>query len=172
MNYAEIVRQKISEGYKTCKEIAHSIGMDYNSKSYPALKSAFGRFKNGEQLKEKVEKPVEVPKTTSELIAIDFGKRAESAKVKELNAKYNHLLAEYENSEKRFDALINIKQPVEITRIEPYLSESKNEAAANTLAERIIEDIKNHNWMIGAYLMAIKRFAEMRDISKDISAKN
>ena len=26
-------------------------------------------------------------------------------------------------------------------------------------------------WMIGAYLMAIKRFAEMRDISKDISAK-
>jgi 4-hydroxybenzoate polyprenyltransferase len=27
-------------------------------------------------------------------------------------------------------------------------------------------------WMIGAYLMAIKRFAEMRDISKDISAKN
>jgi len=27
-------------------------------------------------------------------------------------------------------------------------------------------------WMIGAYLMAIKRFAEMRDISKDISAKH
>ena len=26
-------------------------------------------------------------------------------------------------------------------------------------------------WMIGAYLMAIKRFAEMRDISKDTSAK-
>jgi len=26
-------------------------------------------------------------------------------------------------------------------------------------------------WMIGAYLMAIKRFAEMRDISRDISAK-
>ena len=26
-------------------------------------------------------------------------------------------------------------------------------------------------WMIGAYLMAIKRFAEMRDISKDMSAK-
>lgn len=26
-------------------------------------------------------------------------------------------------------------------------------------------------WMIGAYLMAIKRFAEMRDISKNISAK-
>lgn len=26
-------------------------------------------------------------------------------------------------------------------------------------------------WMIGAYLMAIKRFAEMRDISKEISAK-
>ena len=26
-------------------------------------------------------------------------------------------------------------------------------------------------WMIGAYLMAIKRFAEMRDISKDISAR-
>jgi hypothetical protein len=128
MNYAEIVRQKLNEGFTTCKEIAHSIGMDYNSKSYPALKSAFGRFKNGETLKEKPEKKVEVPKTTSELIAIDFGKRAESAKVKELNQKYNHLLAEYENSEKRFDALINIKQPVQITRIEPILSESKNEA--------------------------------------------
>ena len=56
MNYAEIVRQKISEGFTTCKKIGESIGVNYNHKSYPALKSAFQRFKNGETLKEKKSK--------------------------------------------------------------------------------------------------------------------
>jgi len=129
MNYAEIVRQKIAEGFKTCKEIAESLGIKYGAKGHSSLRTAFRREmqKKAKPPKEKILKDQQPPKTTSELIAFDFGKRAESAKVKELNAKYNHLLKAYEDSEKRFDALINIKQPVEIVNIEPIVSESKSE---------------------------------------------
>lgn len=58
----------------------------------------------------------------------DLTKRKESAKIKELEAKYKHLLDEYEQSEKRFDALLNIKEEVEITVIDPVLSSGKEES--------------------------------------------
>lgn len=61
-------------------------------------------------------------------VSADIEKRKDNAKLRELEAKYKHLLNEYELSEKRFDELINIKDPVDINYIEPVLSKDKNEA--------------------------------------------
>jgi Winged helix-turn-helix DNA-binding len=74
------------------------------------------------------EQQVEIVKTPQEKILGDLDKRKESAKVKEIESKYKHLLDEYELSEKRFDALLNIKEPVIITNIDPVLSQSRNES--------------------------------------------
>lgn len=63
-----------------------------------------------------------------EAILGDLTKRKESAKIKELEAKYRQLLIEYELSEKRFDALLNIKEQVPISVIDPVLSSNKDEA--------------------------------------------
>lgn len=58
----------------------------------------------------------------------DLTKRKEAAWKKDMEAKYRALLGEYEMSEKRFDALLNIKEQVDITRIEPLAASSKDES--------------------------------------------
>lgn len=63
-----------------------------------------------------------------EAILGDLTKRKESAKVKELEAKYKHLLDEYEMSEKRFDTLLNIKEEMAVGQIEPLTSSGKEES--------------------------------------------
>lgn len=67
-------------------------------------------------------------KDPKEAVLGDLTKRKETAKVKELEAKYRALLAEYEMSERRFDTLLNIKEEVSIGIIEPVVSASKGEA--------------------------------------------
>jgi DNA-binding MarR family transcriptional regulator len=75
-----------------------------------------------------VAESVKEEKPTKEIIIEDIEKRKVNAKVRELESKYNYLLAEYEDSEKRFDTLLNIKEQVKIIDIEPILSQSKSEA--------------------------------------------
>jgi len=84
-----------------------------------------GKLRKYKQDQEPKDEPPVDPK---ELILGDLTKRKESAKVKELERKYNYLLQEYDQSEKRFDALLNIKEPISIGKIEQLASSSKHEA--------------------------------------------
>lgn len=105
-----------------------------------------------------VEKPQETPQ---DKLLNDLTKRKESAKIRELEAKYDHLLKEYELSEKRFDALLNIKEEPNVTPIEPVLSSSKNEAIPVILLsdwhfeERVdsatVNGLNEYNLEIAAY---------------------
>lgn len=72
--------------------------------------------------------PVQPPRTPQELLSLDIEARKEKAAVREIRNKYNHLMEQYELSEKRFDALLNIKEPIAIANIEPVLSREKHEA--------------------------------------------
>jgi len=121
MTAVEIVREQIKAGCTTVKQIADKVGIKWSDPQYTAIKIAFGRERKTNPLLKKAQTP-------QSLIKIDFEKRQESAKIKELKAKYEHLLKAYEASEERFDALINIKEPVNIYELEPILSESKNES--------------------------------------------
>ena len=71
---------------------------------------------------------VEVKKTIAERINFDIGKIQESAKYRELKDKYKYILSQYEESEKRFDALVNIKGDVGIHEIDPSPVGSVGEA--------------------------------------------
>lgn len=68
------------------------------------------------------------PPTVAETVFADLAGRKDKARLRELQNKYNHLLEQYDISEKRVDALLNIKEPVAIEFIEPVLSSSKKEA--------------------------------------------
>lgn len=69
-------------------------------------------------------------KTPQELVDIDLSARKESAKYNELKRKYDHLLKSYDESELRFDTLLNIKEQPEIITVNPLVSDSKHEAVA------------------------------------------
>jgi hypothetical protein len=73
-------------------------------------------------------KEPEKEQTPKEILLGDLSKRKDSAKVKELERRYNYLLQEYDLSEKRFDTLLNIKEPLTIGSIEPIAASHKNEA--------------------------------------------
>ena len=73
-------------------------------------------------------KKKEKSKTITERINFDISKIQESAKYRELKDKYNFLLRQYEEGEKRFDALVNIKNEVDIHHIEPSTHKSKSDA--------------------------------------------
>lgn len=70
----------------------------------------------------------ETVKTPKDILLGDLSKRQDSAKVKELERRYNYLLQEYDLSEKRFDTLLNIKEPLTVGIIEPIAASHKNEA--------------------------------------------
>lgn len=58
----------------------------------------------------------------------DLRVRSLSAKLKDTERKYKSALDALEESEKRFDELLVIKQPVEIVNIDPVVSQGKHEA--------------------------------------------
>ncbi len=58
----------------------------------------------------------------------DIQKYQDVNKLKEAKAKYEFALRELDESNKRFDALISIKEPVDIHTIEPSIGENKHEA--------------------------------------------
>jgi hypothetical protein len=66
--------------------------------------------------------------TITEKINFDISKIQESAKYRELKDKYNFLLNQYEESEKRFDALVNIKSQTDVYEILPSAKSNPNEA--------------------------------------------
>ena len=70
----------------------------------------------------------EVKKTITERINFDISKIQETARYREMKDKYNYILAQYEESEKRFDALVNIKSEVGIHEIDPSPVGSVGEA--------------------------------------------
>jgi len=95
----------------------------------PKKGSQYWHNKNAElKAKDENAKIEEAPQVDKELILGDLKKRKETAKYKELEAKYDYLLKEWELSEKRFDTLLNIKEQVEIGEILPIASNDKHEA--------------------------------------------
>jgi hypothetical protein len=89
-----------------------------------------GEIKRPEKSQNKPKKVIkEKPELTiDERVNIDIHKAQESAKIREYKAKYTYVLKKLEESEKQFDALIGIKEPVDIIEIEPVLSYGKHEA--------------------------------------------
>jgi len=66
--------------------------------------------------------------TTLELVQSDIANRKDKAKIRELGAKYDHVLKELEEADKRYDALLGIKESVDITQID-FLQDSKKDSA-------------------------------------------
>lgn len=62
------------------------------------------------------------------VVQSDIAKARTAAKLREAEFKYKHVLRELEEADKRFDALIQIKEEVTIHQIDPVLSQSKHEA--------------------------------------------
>jgi hypothetical protein len=58
------------------------------------------------------------PPSPTEVIREDIAKRAAQAKVRELESKYKALLDEFVESEKRFDTLVGIKEPISYGKID------------------------------------------------------
>lgn len=74
-----------------------------------------------------VDKP-QIEVTDKERILGDITKRKENAKLKELESKYKYLLEEFDLSEKRLDAVLNIKEDFVMKEIKPSSKAVKNEA--------------------------------------------
>ncbi len=112
-------------GYQLAKKVLgdekHPDFQRYKSSAYKVLKS----ITNPEPKPKKEEKP---EPTVEERVAGDVSAIRESAKVRQLNEKYKHVLIKLEEAEKRFDALVVIKERVDVHRIEPLLSQGKSEA--------------------------------------------
>jgi hypothetical protein len=70
----------------------------------------------------------ELEKQLEDKVTYDRQFSREKAKQKEFESKYNYVLRQLEESEARFDALIQIKEDVSIKHIEPTLSSTKHEA--------------------------------------------
>lgn len=78
--------------------------------------------------KDKKEVPLQPPKDISTLVLEDISNLRLGAKYNELKRKYSHLIVSLEESEKRFDALINIKENSNINQsISPIIQKSLSE---------------------------------------------
>jgi hypothetical protein len=116
----------------TAIDVAKELGYKWSDKEYNTLNATFQRLKKSGRLgpADSSEAATEAPPEMSlqDKIKADFDKIHESARNRELKSKYNHLLSQYEESEKRFDALVGIKQAVDIHSIPPIIRGSKHEA--------------------------------------------
>lgn len=77
---------------------------------------------------QQVSVPQQPEKTDQQLVLADINKVRENSKVKELERKYAYLLGQFEESEKRFETLIGIKEQISISVIEPVFAKDKHEA--------------------------------------------
>ncbi|NCV57554.1 MAG: hypothetical protein EBW47_01910 [Betaproteobacteria bacterium] len=115
-------------------EAMKALGLKWNSKQYDVYKQVFYKARRagklsyvGQATTPAGQPPVE-PKPIEERVSFDIQKAQESAKVREYREKYSFVLKKLEESEKRFDALLNIKEAVDIIEVEQVVSQGKHEA--------------------------------------------
>jgi hypothetical protein len=92
-NLAQVTRE-IKIKYKLTESLG---GIKYY------VKQVIGEYKLDHEIPEPA-----TPLTEKEIMLGDLTKRKETARFKELENKYKHLLLEFDLSEKRFDAVLNI----------------------------------------------------------------
>lgn len=120
---------ELSKQFGSFKEIGKHLGLKWDEREYARLKTIYYRLKRlGRLHSSGKSEPVPVQRTIEERVSIDITKSHESAKVREYKDKYSYVLKKLEESEKRFDALIGVKEPVDVINIEPIVSQSKSEA--------------------------------------------
>jgi hypothetical protein len=136
MKSPEKIRSIENYTTKSLSEICRALGIKSDTKEYNNLKVSYfrmtkkGEIKRPEKSQNKPKKGIkEKPELTiDERVNIDIHKAQESAKIREYKVKYTYVLKKLEESEKQFDALIGIKESVDIIEIEPVLSYGKHEA--------------------------------------------
>ena len=120
---------ELSKKHDTFKAIAKEMGWRWDSREYNLYKSTYYKLKRKGRISTSDKRQQEpVQRTIEERVSIDINKAHESAKVREYKDKYSYVLKKLEESEKRFDALIGVKEPVDMVHIEPIVSQSKSEA--------------------------------------------
>jgi hypothetical protein len=102
------------------------LGKMYNHRKKINLKKTIKEINKITLPKSEVEE--EKTPTITERINFDISKIQESAKYRELKDKYNFLLNQYEESEKRFDALVNIKSQTDVYEISPSPKSNPSQA--------------------------------------------
>jgi len=121
---------------KSLSEICRALGIKSDTKEYSNLKVSYFRMtkkgeikrpkSSGNNTKQVIEK---IPEPTIEQrISFDLQKAEENARVREYKDKYNYTLKMWQEAEKRFDALVSVKQAVDTYTIEPLTSTGKEEA--------------------------------------------
>jgi hypothetical protein len=75
-------------------------------------------------------KPEKPEPTVEELVQIDLQSNNEGRKYRELKKKYDWVIKDNEEWQKRFEVALAIKEPVPILRIEPLAEGTKDEATA------------------------------------------
>lgn len=115
-------------------EAMKALDLKWNSKQYDVYKQVYykarraGKLTSVGQATTPAGQPQVEPKPIEERVSFDIQKAHESAKVREYREKYSFVLKKLEESEKRFDALLNIKEAVDIIEVEQVVSQGKHEA--------------------------------------------
>ena len=171
-------RQTIREipGYQTksLKEVANILQLKHGTIEYQRIKISYYKLKKtGEILTpdqprkhayihtKNNPKEEKAAPTIEQRITFDMNKAAESAKVREYKEKYGYALKMWQEAEKRFDALIGVKDVVDTYTIDPISSTKSEEACPIIMLsdwhfeERIdldtINDLNEYNLDIAAH---------------------
>jgi hypothetical protein len=133
--------QQLIQQHGSFAEAMKAIDLRWNSKQYDVYKQVYykarragklsleGQVQKRESGSQTADKPIQVElKPIEERVSFDIQKAQESAKVREYREKYSFVLKKLEESEKRFDALLNIKEAVDIIEVEQVVSQGKHEA--------------------------------------------
>lgn len=119
---------------KTLKEVIDYLGLQNDIEKYTRIKVSYYKLRavgeigvdnpgNSGRKKNKSKEP-----TIEQRISFDLNKAAENAKVREYRDKYSYALKMWQEADKRFDALVSVKQPVDTYEIEPTTINAKEEA--------------------------------------------
>jgi hypothetical protein len=123
--YDSLIKEMKSKNFESYQITNHILSIDPT-----AIKEGLRRHVKKVYREYIVQIAEKEPPTPIELIREDIAKRAAQAKVRELESKYKALLDDYVESEKRFDTLVGIKEPVSFTKIETDLSSGKHTGVA------------------------------------------
>jgi hypothetical protein len=96
---------------------------DQNETTIKNFRNRYSKYRH--IIESKQEEPEPTEKSPTELIMEDMAIRRLQVEIKTLKTKYKTLLSKYEESEIRFDTLLQIKEPIQIANIEPVLSKVK-----------------------------------------------
>jgi hypothetical protein len=111
--YDSLIKEMKSKNFQSCQITNHILSIDTTAIKEGLRRHVRKIYQNTTlQLAEK-----EAPSPT-EVIREDIAKRAAQAKVRELESKYKALLDEFVESEKRFDTLVGIKEPISYGKID------------------------------------------------------